>query len=66
MCDHFVADGPERHVAAVLPQIEAAVRAEFAKKPTPASWIRRVILWFQLRREIHRRLEQVVSPKSLY
>jgi hypothetical protein len=64
--DDFVADGAERHTAAILPEIEAAVRAEFAQELAQASFLKRIRVHFLIRREIRRRLDEAVSPKSLY
>lgn len=62
----FVEGGPERHATAILPAIEATVRADFAELLVHASFWKRVRLHLQMRREIRRRLAQVVSPKTLY
>jgi hypothetical protein len=65
--DHFVADGPDRHRAAILPAIEAAVLDEFAEQLAQLSLVKRLRLRVAIRREIERRVAAArPSPRALY
>ena len=63
---HFVHDGPARHFAVIYPEIEAAVRAEFADRLAQASWPKRLHLRLLIRREIRRRVSLAVSSEALF
>ena len=64
--NQFVNDGLERHLAAIEPQIRAAVIAKYAEQLSGASLLRRYWLRMTIRREIRRRIDDVVSERSLY
>lgn len=64
--DHFVNDGSQRLHAATTPEIEAAVRVEFAERLTNASFLERLKLRVAIRREVRRRLDEAASPTALY
>jgi hypothetical protein len=54
------------HFDAVAPEIRAEVQAEFADEFAKASPLRRILLRFEMSREIRRRLASAVSQYSLY
>jgi hypothetical protein len=64
--DPFVHDGRVRYFALIYPEIEAAVRAEFADRLAQTSWLKRLYLRLLIRREICRRIDATVSAKALY
>lgn len=62
----FIYEGRELHYDAVAPQIRAEVQAEFAERLAKASSLERILLWFEMNREIRRRIAATVSERSLY
>lgn len=62
----ILSDGSRRHRAAIAPEIEAAVRAEFAVALAGASPLKRLLVRIAIRREIRRRLDHAASAQSLY
>jgi hypothetical protein len=65
--DHFIADGPDRHRAAIQPAIEAAVLNEFAEQLAQGSLVKRLRLHGAIRREIERRVAAAIpSQRALY
>lgn len=63
---HIIHEGRELHYDAVAPQIRAEVQTEFADRLAKTSPLQRMLLWFEMNREIHRRLDAAVSQHSLY
>ncbi|MFO0787991.1 MAG: hypothetical protein U0805_00940 [Pirellulales bacterium] len=64
-CD-FVADGRERLKAAAYDAVRLEVEREFAERLPSAGWFGRVLLKCEIRREIHRRLDQIAPLDALY
>jgi hypothetical protein len=62
----IVADGEERAWDASIERVTAEVKAEFAERWNAASLLGRIMLRFQIRREIHRRMDRVCSSRNLY
>jgi hypothetical protein len=63
---HITHTSRDLHYDAIAPQIRAEVEAEFADRLANASPLRRMLLWFEMNREIRRRLAAAVSQHSLY
>jgi hypothetical protein len=63
---HIIDGGRDLHYDAVVPQIRAEVQAEFAESLAKASHLGRILLWFEMNREIRRRIDAAVSHRSLY
>jgi hypothetical protein len=62
----IVADGADRAWAGCIERVTAEVKAEFAERWNAASLFGRIMLRFQIRREIYRRMDRVCSPRNLY
>lgn len=62
----IVADGADRAWDASIERVTAEVKAEFAERWNASSLLGRIVLRFQMRREIHRRMDRVCSPWNLY
>jgi hypothetical protein len=66
----FVADGGERHLAAVRADVTAAVEAEFADRLARATFVGRMRIRARMRREKVRRVEsrmsELASPWAMY
>jgi hypothetical protein len=62
----FVNDGRERHLAEIVPAIEAEVRAEFAERLAKASRLQKWRLRAKIRREIRRRIAAAASDRALF
>ena len=64
--DHFVADGYRRARAAAIVEIRAEVEREYAERLESAGWLRRWLLYRQMRREIKKRIDGKSPPWGLY
>jgi hypothetical protein len=63
---HITHSSRDLHYDVTAPQIRAEVQAEFADRLAKASPLRRIKLWFEMNREIRRRLAAAASQHSLY
>jgi hypothetical protein len=63
---HIVEDGRQRAEEAMAPQIHAEVEADYAERLASANWYHRLMLRWEISREIHRRFERVAPPWGLY
>jgi hypothetical protein len=64
--DHFVADGYSRARSGNYDTIRAEVQREYAERRQSAGLLRRWFLYFEMHREIERRLDRVAPPWGLY
>jgi len=62
----FVADGEDRLIAVLFPQVRKEVEAEFSERLADASWFERWFLRLAISREINRRIRTEASPQALY
>ena len=67
---HFLADGHCRAAEVIEKEVRSQVLTEYAPLLQSASWSRRLLLMRKARREIRRRMEQVLQsrapPDALY
>ena len=62
----IVADGRERVLRDVGPQIRAEVRAKYAAELQHAGLLRRLLIHWRMRRDIHRRLQKAAPREAHY
>jgi hypothetical protein len=63
---HITHSSRDLHYDVIAPQIRAEVQAEFADRLAKASPLQRIVLRFEMNREVRRRTATAVSPHSLY
>jgi hypothetical protein len=63
---HITYKSRDLHYDAIASQIRAEVQAEYAEQLAKASPLRRIILRFEMNREIRRRINAAISERSLY
>jgi hypothetical protein len=62
----FVFDGRKRVVAAAKNEIRAEVERKYAAQFNSAGWFKRILLYFEMWREIKRRSDRAAPPDGLY
>ncbi|MBI4606997.1 MAG: hypothetical protein HY721_33965 [Planctomycetes bacterium] len=58
----IIAGGRDHAYWAALRAVRAEVQRDFAEALSKAGFVRRVLLWFRMEREVRRRLEQRPGP----
>ncbi len=64
--NRIVADGQARVRKDCRPEVEAAVRARYADELERTRGLRRLLLRWNIRREIERRLDEIAPQEALY